>query len=105
MAQQVTRVGDQGQGVCPLHDSPVAYTTTFTTGSSTTTADGMPVCIVGSLGLASCGHQTIALTGSSVSTSNGQPIHRVGDTGKIVGAGEGSGGYVVTTGSPTVSSD
>lgn len=103
MAQAVARVGDHGVGVCPLHDSPVEYTTTFTTGSSTTTADGQPVCIVGSLGNASCGHQTIATTGSAVSVSNGQPVHRVGDTGHIVGAPGGT--YTVTTGSPNVVSN
>lgn len=95
--QAVARVGDHGSGVCTLHDSPVAYTVTFTTGSSSATADGLAICVVGSQGVASCGHPTVALTGSSIVQVNGQAIHRVGDTGTT-----GGGTYTVTSGSPNV---
>ena len=99
MAKNVTRIGDEGVGVCPNHPSPLIYTTTFTTGSATTSADGIPICIVGSLGTSTCGHETTALTGSSVSTADGMPIHRIDDTGQNYGT------YAVTTASPNVVSD
>jgi len=95
--QAVARVGDTGSGICTLHGvTPVAYTVTFTTGSPIGTLDGAAICVVGSQGLATCGHTTTALTGSATCTLGGLAIHRVGDTGTT-----GGGSYTVITGSPT----
>lgn len=88
------RVGDTGHGTCPYH-GPVTITLTY--GSTTTQADGKAVCTIGSTGVASCGHPTVATVGSSTTQVDGKPVHRVGDTGTIAG----SGNYVVDTGSPT----
>lgn len=99
-SQKVTRIGDQGVGICTLHgDVPVNYTTIFNTGSPTTNADGKPILRIGDHGLASCGHTTTALTGSGVYFADGIAVHRVGDTGTT-----GGGSYTVTTGSPNVDS-
>lgn len=99
MGEPVARVGDRGVGICPNHGSPLVYTTTFNTGSPTATADGIPVCVVGSTGVSTCGHNTTALTGSSLCSSGGLGYHRVNDTGQNFGT------YTVTTGSPTVSAN
>lgn len=96
--QKVARVGDTGIGVCTNHGAPQIYTTTFTSGEPTCTADGKPVCTVGSFGNSTCGHQTTALTGSAIYKANGKAVHRIGDTGQNYGQ------YTVATGSPTVSS-
>lgn len=99
MAQKaVARVGDIGIGVCPNHGSPQIYTTTFTTGAANLTADGKLICVVGTLGSSTCGHQTTAATGG-ITKAGGSPIHRVGDTGQNYGQ------YTVTTGSPVVTSE
>lgn len=98
---KVARIGDQGYGTCHNHDHPVDCTITFTSGDSYVTADGIPVCVVGSVGTTSCGHTIIATTGSSICVgTGGKGIHRVGDTGEVVGGGT----YTVTSGSPTVDS-
>lgn len=95
-SQAVARVGDTGSGICTLHgQTPVAYTVTFTTGSPIGTADGSAICVVGSQGIATCGHTTTALTGSPTCTLGGFAVHRVGDTGTT-----GGGSYTVITGSP-----
>jgi len=99
MGQGVARVGDTGIGVCPNHGSPQIYTTTFTTGAATITADGKAICTVGSFGNSTCGHQTTAMTGSGINKIGGAPIHRVGDTGQNYGQ------YRVNTGSPVVTSE
>ena len=93
---KITRIGDTGNGICTLHITPIAYVVTFTTGSPTTTADGIPILRIGDHGSASCGHTTTALTGSSVVDADGIPVHRIGDTGTT-----GGGSYTVTTASPT----
>lgn len=99
MAQFVARVGDTGLGVCPNHGSPQIYTTTFTTGASSMVVDGKLVCVVGTIGTSTCGHQTTALTGSTKCKAGGAFIHRVGDTGQNYGT------YTVNKGSTTVSSE
>ena len=101
----VCRIGDQGTGICHLHDSPTPYTTTFISNPGTTvTADGIEICTIGAIGNATCGHQTVATTGSGQSTDAlGNAFHRVGDQGHIIG--DTAGIYTATTGSPTVSSE
>jgi hypothetical protein len=103
----ICRIGDQGQGICYLHASPTAFTTTFVSnpGSSTITADGLEVCTIGAIGNATCGHNTRATTGSGASSDpNGNAFHRVGDTGVILQDTSGKSTYTATTGSPTCSS-
>ena len=91
-----TRVGDTGIGVCPCHDTPVSYTTVFTTGASTVGTNNKASAIVGSIGISSCGHPTIALTGSKTILKENKPSHRIGDTGTNCGS------YVVVSGSNDV---
>lgn len=98
-AQQVCRIGDTGVGVCPCHSSPVVYTTTFHDCSPVHTCDGLATAVVGSIGISTCGHPTVALTGSPVTDIQGYPIHRIGDTGANCGT------YIAITGSPTVDSE
>lgn len=100
MGQPIARVGDVGVGVCPGHPTPLIYTTTFDAGSDTTKIDGQEACTIGSTGVSTCGHPTVALTGSpAVCSADGKAFHRVGDTGQNLGT------YTVTVGSPNVSSD
>lgn len=101
----VARIGDQGQGICYLHTSPTSYTTTFvTTPATTITVNGIEICVVGTIGNATCGHQTIAVTGSGVSGDlNGHAFHRVGDIGYVIG--DENSTYIVTTGSDILSSE
>lgn len=91
--------GDIGVGICYLHLVPTPYTTIFITGASTVTINGKSATLVGSVGIASCGHPTIALTGSSNSTATAGGMHRVGDVG------QNGGPYVATSGSPNVTSN
>lgn len=96
MAAQA-RVGDTGRGVCYGHQTPIPFIVTFTDGVESCPTNGIPSCVVGSKGIASCGHTTTATTGSSSVTKEGKACHRVGDTGVVDG---GLGTYVVETGSP-----
>lgn len=89
----MSKLGDIGVGVCPCHTSPVGYTTVFVTGAPTVNNDGSNTCIVTTVGVASCGHPTIALTGSPNVYATGQPVHRVGDMGANCGP------YTTVTGS------
>lgn len=100
----VCRIGDHGEGICYLHDTPTPFTTTFYTGSERVFADGIRVCVVGTLGHASCGHTTIATNGSEISVSPDGALHRVGDTGRILEDESGRSTYVATTGSLFVDS-
>jgi uncharacterized Zn-binding protein involved in type VI secretion len=99
MGQPVARVGDIGVGVCPVHGP---YVTVFVTGDSVLTElDGRPACHIGTIGVASCGHPTIAATGSPMTEFENGMAHRVGDMGFCAAGGP----YVVATGSPTLDSD
>jgi len=90
------RIGDLGQGICPCHDSPVSYITTFVTGSNSVTTNGLVSTIIGTIGMSSCGHPTVALTGSSTVFKETKASHRLGDTGANCGP------YVTITASPDV---
>jgi len=90
-----SRVGDVGVGVCPCHaPAPVSYVTVFASGGSSK-SDGSQDVRVGDVGVASCGHATVALSGSSTTKTDGQALHRVGDVGANCGA------YASVSGSPT----
>lgn len=91
-----TRVGDSGTGVCPCHTSPVVANVTITSGYDTVTANGIPVAIIGSSGISSCGHATIAIGGSSIVIASAG-IHRLGDGGQVCG-----GNYTMVAGSADV---
>jgi hypothetical protein len=89
-----TRVGDIGVGICPCHRKPKSYVTVFSTGASTVLTNNRISCIIGTIGIASCGHPTVALTGSPNVLHQNKPAHRIGDTGANCGP------YTVITGSP-----
>ena len=90
------RIGDLGQGVCPEHDPPESYTTTFVTGSASVLINGIPAATVESSGTATCRHPTTAVTGSATVFIEGKPAHRVGDTGTNFGP------YTAVSGSENV---
>lgn len=97
----VMRIGDMGAGICnsPDHDNPEPYITVFVSGADTVSADNLGMCFVGTIGVASCGHPTIALTGSPTVTGENIAIHRTGDTGANYGP------YTALEGSPDVTAD
>jgi hypothetical protein len=97
MSEQ-SKVGDMGVGVCPCHLTPVAYTTVFISGASSVLTNGQPTAIVGTIGIASCGHPTVALTGLSSVKPTSQNTHRVGDVGTNCGP------YITVSGSSNVKS-
>ncbi|MDF2435465.1 MAG: hypothetical protein JWP44_5096 [Mucilaginibacter sp.] len=101
-SRQVCRIGDQGEGICFAHDTPQNFTTTFTTGSAVMFADGIQICVVGTIGTTTCGHHTRATTGSGLSGATDGAIHRVGDVGVVIEDERGT--YTATTGSPSVDS-
>lgn len=103
--QAACRVGDQGvwTSKCTLHDEPQEFTTTFTSGSAIADILGVPICINDlTIGLATCGHHTLAKSGSGDSGTSEGTVHRVGDVGIILEGGSGT--YVATSGSPIVDS-
>jgi uncharacterized Zn-binding protein involved in type VI secretion len=89
-------IGSMGIGTCPCHKTPQNYITTLITGAPTVLVNGTGAGQVGSIGVSSCGHPTVAITGSSTVFADGEPVHRVGDTG--VNCGQ----YVLIEGSPNV---
>ena len=89
------RMGDIGVGVCFGHESPTPYVTAFLTGQGAQ-SEGRWECVVGTIGIATCGHPTVALTGATGCSNSGLAPHRVGDAG----TSSGPGPYVATTGSP-----
>ncbi len=101
-SRPVCRIGDQGEGICYAHAQPTPFTTIFYTGAERVYADGIQVCVVGTLGHTSCGHTTRATNGSTISDSPEGALHRVGDTGVVIEDERGT--YVATTGSGVVDS-
>lgn len=85
-----------GVGRCPCHPPfPVIdYTTVINVGASTVTTNNLATAVVGSLGISSCGHVTVALVGSGTVLAENAGVHRVGDTGANCGQ------YTLTVGSP-----
>jgi uncharacterized Zn-binding protein involved in type VI secretion len=100
----VCRVGDVAQCFCKAgHGTPYPVGTPkevsveLISGSTNVNLNGMPVAIVGSVGVGTCGHHTEAVTGSNNVYVNGMPIHRVGDAGVVTAAGGGD--YEMISGS------
>lgn len=88
-----SKLGDIGIGVCCCHDSCVNYTTVFVTGSDSVTTNKPASAIIGTVGIASCGHPTVALTSEELVRKENKGSHRIGDTGANCGP------YVTVTGS------
>lgn len=94
----VCRLNDVGLGVCPGHPIPVPFVVTITLASPTVLSTGFGVANLTSIGVATCGHTTVATMGSSTVKANGAGVHRLGD----VGLTQAGGTYAMTLGSPTV---
>lgn len=92
----VARVGDIGSGSCPAHKKRKNYNTIFVPGQSTVFAEGLPVIRLGDIGLASCGHPTVALMGAITVFAVASNVHRLGDIGSNPGP------YVTVIGATTV---
>lgn len=90
------RMSDTGTGICPNHSSPRQYTTIFNIGATTVLTNNFGSANLGTVGISSCGHPTIALLGSSSVNIEGKPSHRIGDTGANFGT------YIALIGSPNV---
>jgi len=97
MGVPVCRIGDLGIGTCTAHIIPVPINVTILTGSPTVIAVGMPVATIGSIGLCSCGHMSVALIGASTVIATALGVHRLGDMGLPPG-----GSYNMIVGAPTV---
>ena len=95
-SQKQGKVGSIGIGTCPCHNGSVNYTTVIADGAITVTSEGVETAIVTSMGIASCGHPTIATTGSSTVFHENQSAHRVGDLGQNCGP------YTLVTGCDTI---
>lgn len=95
--QPAGTVGSSGAGVCTAHRNPTPYTTTMKGDAvPTVLINKLPAAVVGTTGIATCGHPTTALAGSATVIIGGRPAHRVGDTGANFGP------YALVTGVPTV---
>jgi hypothetical protein len=98
----LARITDLGEGTCPLHPSPVNYTTTHITGCSTVFTNNIAQLVSPTgIGDQSCGHTSETLTGSSTVFAENLPVHRIAD----LGLGQGSDTYTTITGSPDVFND
>jgi hypothetical protein len=98
----LARITDLGEGTCPLHPSPVNYTTTHITGCSTVFTNNLAQLVSPTgIGEQSCGHTSETLTGSSTVFAENLPIHRIAD----LGLGQGNDTYTTITGSPDVFND
>lgn len=100
MAGGVCRLGDTGIGGC-LHSShaptlPFPYTTIFSVGIPNVLINAMPVITLGSVGISSCGHPTVALLASTTVMANNIGVHRMVDTGANFGP------YIVSLASQNV---
>ena len=91
----VGRVGDIGVGTCTAHPNPVGIQTVLITGSPTVLTNGQLTGYIGSIGVCTCGHNSVALTGASTVKATGIGVHRLGDIGQPPG-----GNYAMITGSP-----
>lgn len=93
----ISKLGDIGVGVCAAHEFPIPFVTVFVTGSPNVLTNGVPSTIIGTIGISSCGHPTVAILGSGTVFANTLGVHRLGDIGSIAG-----GVYVDIIGSPNV---
>lgn len=97
MGVPTSRVGDIGMGVCLAHGIPIPINVIILQGALLKNAFGQPIAQIGSQGLCSCGHMSIALQGAATVKALGIGVHRVGDMGLPP-----AGNYVMTQGAPTV---
>ncbi len=98
----LARITDVGEGTCPLHTSPVNYTTTHITGCSTVFTNNLAQLVAArDVGDQSFGHTSQTLTGSATVFAENLPVHRIADTG----LGQGNDIYTTITGSPDVFND
>jgi hypothetical protein len=88
-----SRVGDVGQGICPVHGEVI---TVFVSGMNSVLTNGKASCVVTSVGQCNCGHTSVAMSGSVLNSIEGKPVHRIGDVGEI----QGGGTYTSLSGSP-----
>lgn len=93
MSSEQSRLGDVGHGVCPAHKHPESYMTVFVTGADTVKTNDITSAIIGTVGVSTCGHMTVALTGSNTVRAQNEPMHRVEDVGMNYGM------YTTLTGS------
>ena len=98
MGVGISKIGDTGIGTCPAHKSTKIYTVTFISGASTVNVNGVPAANLTTVGIASCGHPTIAISVSATVYANGTGVHRIGDSGLNYGS------YTVVSGSGNVNS-
>lgn len=99
MSLPVSRITDLGEGTCPLHATPVDYTTTHITAASTVFSNNLGQCVIAqTTGSQSCGHTSQATTGSPTVFAENLAVHRLTD----IGVGEGGDTYTNITGSPDV---
>lgn len=96
MTKPVCRQGHIGSGVCYWHSGPTPYTTVFSDGADTVMTNGQVTSIIGTIGIATCGHPTTAHTGSGTVITAGEGTHRLADSGA------NGGPYTATEGSPNV---
>lgn len=93
----IARIGDTGTGVCYDHEDPQEVTVRFVShAAETVRTNGRPTCIIGTRGIASCGHETVATEGSTTVFAEGIGVHREGDRGRV-----GSSGYYIVDAAST----
>lgn len=95
MTAQIATIGSSCAGHCTGHTGGRDWTGTISANPTTvhTTCGGTELALVGSTGVASCGHTFTVINGSSVGTADGVAIAVVGSdcptspggsTGKVI---------------------
>jgi len=90
LGRYVAQVGGTVVGTCNAHGSPRSFIGTWTSGSSTSQANGKGIVRVGDTGTTNCGHHIQATEGSSVVTCDGILVHREGDACIVIEGGTGT---------------
>lgn len=97
MTAQLAIIGSHAQGHCTGHDhggqdwTGILDTTPGTIG----TAGGIALAIIGSSGLATCGHRFVVIDGSTIATENGIGLAVVGSNAPTTPPGSTG---IITTG-------
>jgi uncharacterized membrane protein YadS len=81
MGPAIGRLGDIGIGTCLGHLVPIPITVTITLAATTVISGGKGVANLGCVGIASCGHATIATLASATVLAEVKGVHRIGDVG------------------------
>lgn len=105
MGKRVCRIGHTAEGFCTSHNNGGRHWTgPLITGTAGFTIQGIPACVVGDIGQASCGHQFRVKTGSPITTAkDGISVARVDDVVEMVHPGNGVG--ILKTGSDIMTSE